>query len=103
MRSHFRTLKFCEISPRGTVFAVRSRDQQLTAAAARDAASARAAGGAEAAADREHKVERGETLAAVAARFGVSARALRRLNGLVGDTVRAGQVLRIPQHEVMAQ
>ena len=91
--------------PRGTVFAVRSRDQQLTAAAARDAASARAAGSAPAAAaaDREHKVERGETLAVVAARFGVSARALRRLNGLVGDTVRAGQVLRIPQHEVMAQ
>lgn len=42
-----------------------------------------------------HKVVKGETLSGIAAHFGVSAADLRQWNGLQGDTVRPGQVLKI--------
>ena len=44
----------------------------------------------------EHVVLPGDTLAGLCIRYGVSARALRRLNGLDGDQVMQHAVLRIP-------
>ncbi|MEA2624558.1 MAG: rane-bound lytic murein transglycosylase [Candidatus Binatota bacterium] len=45
---------------------------------------------------RTHRVRRGLSLGAIARRYGTTVRALRSHNGLRGDQVRAGQVLRIP-------
>ncbi len=42
-----------------------------------------------------HKVKRGETLSGIALHYGVSASSLREWNGLQGDGVRIGQVLKI--------
>lgn len=42
-----------------------------------------------------HKVVKGETLSGIAAHFGVNVGELREWNGLQGDTVRPGQVLKI--------
>jgi membrane-bound lytic murein transglycosylase D len=53
-------------------------------------------GSAEASRLRTHRVRRGQTLGAIARRYGTTVRALRSHNGLRGDQVRAGQVLRIP-------
>jgi len=43
-----------------------------------------------------HEISRGETLSAIARRYSVSEAALRSHNGLRGDTIRIGQVLKIP-------
>jgi N-acetylmuramoyl-L-alanine amidase len=45
---------------------------------------------------REHIVARGETLALIAQRHGVSLASLRRANSIRGDLVKPGDVLRIP-------
>jgi N-acetylmuramoyl-L-alanine amidase len=45
---------------------------------------------------REHIVSRGETLALIAQRHGVSLASLRRANSIRGDLVKPGDVLRIP-------
>jgi membrane-bound lytic murein transglycosylase D len=42
-----------------------------------------------------HKVEKGETLSGIAAHYGVSLSSLREGNGLQGDKVRVGQVIKI--------
>lgn len=47
-------------------------------------------------ASREHVISRGDTLSEVARQYQVSADDLREFNGLSGDRVRVGQVLRIP-------
>jgi membrane-bound lytic murein transglycosylase D len=53
---------------------------------------------ARASAARSHKVERGQTLTHIARRYGVSLERLRAANGLGrSSSLRAGQVLRIPQ------
>ncbi len=52
-----------------------------------------------AATPREHVIQPGETLSAIASRYRVSLRRLRRANGLHGDVVRPGQRLRIPRHD----
>ncbi len=46
--------------------------------------------------DRTHKVSRGDTLSVIATRNGVSLSQLRAANGLSNDTIRVGQVLKIP-------
>ena len=46
---------------------------------------------------REHVVANGESLASVAQRYAVSPGRLRQANGLEGNAVRVGQVLRIPE------
>ncbi len=43
-----------------------------------------------------HSVQRGESLSLIASRYGVTVSALRRANGLSGDLIRPGQVLRVP-------
>ncbi|MEJ2515970.1 MAG: N-acetylmuramoyl-L-alanine amidase [Gammaproteobacteria bacterium] len=45
---------------------------------------------------REYVIARGDTLSAIASRYDVPVPALRRYNGLSGDRIRVGQVLRIP-------
>ncbi|MDX3773120.1 N-acetylmuramoyl-L-alanine amidase [Chromatiaceae bacterium AAb-1] len=45
---------------------------------------------------REHKVQAGESLSVVAQRYNVSVDALRTHNQLTSDSIRIGQVLRIP-------
>lgn len=45
---------------------------------------------------RTHRVSRGETLAAISRRYGVSIEALQRENGIRGDKILVGQTLRIP-------
>jgi LysM repeat protein len=44
-----------------------------------------------------YTVARGDTLSAIAARFGTTAAGLRGANGLVGDTIREGQTLLVPR------
>ncbi len=46
--------------------------------------------------ERHHTVSRGETLSLIARRHGVSVQAIRSANGLSGDAIHAGRVLRIP-------
>lgn len=48
---------------------------------------------------REHVIKRGETLSEIAQRYAVSMDRLRVANGLSGDTVRVGGVLRIPEED----
>ena len=42
-----------------------------------------------------HRIHNGETLGGIAARYGVSVKQLRRLNGIKGSNIRAGKSLRI--------
>ncbi|HEY7471499.1 MAG TPA: LysM peptidoglycan-binding domain-containing protein [Gemmatimonadota bacterium] len=46
---------------------------------------------------RTHRVARGETLAGISRAYGVSIAELRRVNGIRGDKILVGQVLRIPR------
>jgi N-acetylmuramoyl-L-alanine amidase len=45
---------------------------------------------------REHKVSSGDTLSAIASRYGVSVAQLQRHNGMSGSVVKIGQTLKIP-------
>ena len=45
---------------------------------------------------REHVIERGDTLSAIAERYNISLAALRSANNISGDRIRIGQVLHIP-------
>jgi membrane-bound lytic murein transglycosylase D len=68
-------------------------------AARRDASSSKRAAGTRAKKRPKHvvhKVRPGQTLAQIAARYGCSVEQLRRGNRLKGNTIRSGQVLRIP-------
>lgn len=44
----------------------------------------------------EHRVQRGESLSALASRYGTSVERIRSANGLQGDRLAAGRLLRIP-------
>ena len=46
--------------------------------------------------EKKHRVSRGDTLSAIAQRYSVSVAALKRSNGLRGDTLRVGKTLVIP-------
>jgi N-acetylmuramoyl-L-alanine amidase len=46
---------------------------------------------------REYTIARGDTLGQIARRYQISLRSLRSANGLSGDSIRVGQVLRIPE------
>ena len=43
-----------------------------------------------------HRVQAGETLSTIAARYGVTVEAIKAANGLTGDLIWVGQELRIP-------
>ena len=45
---------------------------------------------------RVHRVQRGQTLSAIAARYGCTVEQIRRGNRLKSGAVRTGQLLRIP-------
>ncbi|MFU8894557.1 MAG: LysM peptidoglycan-binding domain-containing protein [Luteolibacter sp.] len=47
-------------------------------------------------AQRRYTVKRGDTLSGIASRHRTTVAALRRANGISGDLIRPGQVLRIP-------
>ena len=47
-------------------------------------------------ATRRHVIVRGDTLSTIAQQYRVSLQSLRKINGLKGDVVQAGRVLRIP-------
>lgn len=53
---------------------------------------------AEAARHSSHTVQRGESLARIARRHGVTVQALRRANGLTSSTIHPGQVLVLPRN-----
>lgn len=46
--------------------------------------------------ERHHRVVRGDTLSRIAQRHGVSVQSIRSANGIAGDTLHVGRVLRIP-------
>jgi N-acetylmuramoyl-L-alanine amidase len=48
--------------------------------------------------DRKHKISSGETLSQIAARYQVSLTDIRRANGIKGDRLMIGDVLRIPAY-----
>jgi LysM repeat protein len=46
---------------------------------------------------RTHRVKRGETLMALSRMYGIPVDDIRRENGIQGDRILVGQVLRIPE------
>ena len=46
--------------------------------------------------NKSHKVKSGETIGAIASRYGVSVNSLKSINGLNSNLIRIGQVLKIP-------
>ena len=46
---------------------------------------------------KEHIVQKGETLSAIAKTYSVSVTELKRVNGLTGDDIKIGQKLTIPK------
>ena len=48
------------------------------------------------ASNKTHKVKSGETIGAIASRYGVSVNSLKSINGLNSNLIRIGQVLKIP-------
>jgi LysM repeat protein len=68
-----------------------------TAVAGQPQALARAQEVEEPRAARTHRVRRGETLMALSRMYGVPVSDIRRENGIQGDRILVGQVLRIPE------
>ncbi len=75
----------CAVSQPVAQMAQRATQRRLTAAHGRVGASARV-----------HRVQRGQTLSGIAARYGCTVDQIRRGNGLKSGAVRTGQLLRIP-------
>ena len=46
--------------------------------------------------ERNHRIQRGDTLSGIAARYGTTVVRIRQANGLAGSRIRVGQVLTIP-------
>src|SRR5690606_6620423 len=46
----------------------------------------------------EYKVGKSETLFAISRRFGISVPDIKRMNNLTSDSLREGQILKIPNH-----
>ncbi len=45
---------------------------------------------------KNHRIVSGDTLSEIAARYGVSSKQIKQVNGLRNDTIRIGQILKIP-------
>ncbi|MDY4942361.1 MAG: LysM peptidoglycan-binding domain-containing protein [Candidatus Limisoma sp.] len=54
------------------------------------------AGSSKSAKAKSHKVRSGESLGVIAEKYGTTASAIRRANGIKGDNIRVGQTLKIP-------
>ena len=54
------------------------------------------AGSSKSAKAKTHKVRSGESLGVIAEKYGTTAAAIRRANGIKGDNIKAGQTLKIP-------
>ncbi|MDY6105621.1 MAG: LysM peptidoglycan-binding domain-containing protein, partial [Candidatus Limisoma sp.] len=54
------------------------------------------AGSSKSAKAKTHKVRSGESLGVIAEKYGTTAAAIRRANGIKGDNIRVGQTLKIP-------
>ncbi|MDY5900092.1 MAG: LysM peptidoglycan-binding domain-containing protein [Candidatus Limisoma sp.] len=54
------------------------------------------AGSSKSAKTKTHKVRSGESLGVIAEKYGTTAAAIRRANGIKGDNIRVGQTLKIP-------
>lgn len=54
------------------------------------------AGSSKSAKAKSHKVRSGESLGVIAEKYGTTAAAIRRANGIKGDNIRVGQTLKIP-------
>jgi LysM repeat protein/lysophospholipase L1-like esterase len=50
-----------------------------------------------------HRIKSGEVLGSIADKYGVGVTAIKRLNGLKSDNIRAGKTLRIPTNEMEAK
>ena len=72
-------------------------DTMPTARPTEPASAAGGAGGASGAKTVTYVVQPGDTLTAIAQRYGATASALRAMNGLTGDIIAAGQRLRVPR------
>lgn len=53
--------------------------------------------------DSTHTVQAGETLFSISGRYGLTVTELQRINGIVGTTIRVGQVLRIVREQAAPQ
>jgi N-acetylmuramoyl-L-alanine amidase len=85
-----------EIAARFNVsLAVLKSENQLSSNTIRIGQELRLPGGSSSAAS-EHRIERGETLSEIAARYSISLAQLRLVNNLVGDRIMVGQILKIP-------
>ena len=79
------------IDAEDSVYAYKA-DTYLTRRATVEVKSAKGSGSGKAV---YHRIRNGETLGGIAARYGVSVKQLRRLNGIKGSNIRAGKSLRI--------
>jgi N-acetylmuramoyl-L-alanine amidase len=85
-----------EIAARFNVsLAVLKSENRLTSNTIRIGQELRLPGGSSPATS-EHRIERGETLSEIAARYSVSLAQLRLANNLAGDRIMVGQILKIP-------
>jgi N-acetylmuramoyl-L-alanine amidase len=85
-----------EIAARFNVtLAVLKSENRLSSNTIRIGQELRLPGGSSSAAS-EHRIERGETLSEIAARYSISLAQLRLVNNLVGDRIMVGQILKIP-------
>ncbi len=69
--------------------------QTLTVGGGKSASSTKT-GGSKTGKTKTHKVRSGESLGVIAEKYGTTASAIRKANGIKGDNIKAGQTLKIP-------
>lgn len=84
------------VGPAGSTDAATSTPSSPPAPGGGSGVELASAGSAPASPPSYHKVTSGDTLFSLASRYNTSVSELKRVNGLTGDSIRAGQSLRIP-------
>ncbi len=69
--------------------------QTLTVGGGKSSSSSKS-GGSKSGKTKTHKVRSGESLGVIAEKYGTTASAIRKANGIKGDNIKAGQTLKIP-------
>ena len=69
--------------------------QTLTVSGGKSSSSSKS-GSSKSAKTKTHKVRSGESLGVIAEKYGTTASAIRKANGIKGDNIKAGQTLKIP-------